>query len=42
VLARACGHHSLSDFTVTDLTSWRREVADLVGISYAGVGGGLR
>jgi hypothetical protein len=27
---------------VDDLTSWRREVADLVGISYAGVGGGLR
>jgi glutamate synthase domain-containing protein 2/nitrite reductase/ring-hydroxylating ferredoxin subunit len=42
VLARACGHHSLSDFTVDDLTSWRREVADLVGISYAGVGGVLR
>jgi glutamate synthase domain-containing protein 2/nitrite reductase/ring-hydroxylating ferredoxin subunit len=40
VLARACGHRSLADFNSTDLTSWRREVADLVGVSYAGVGGG--
>jgi glutamate synthase domain-containing protein 2/nitrite reductase/ring-hydroxylating ferredoxin subunit len=39
VLARACGHRSLSDFRAGDLTSWRREVADLVGISYAGVHG---
>lgn len=38
VLARACGHDSLSHFTPRDLTSWRREVADLVGVSYAGVG----
>jgi glutamate synthase domain-containing protein 2 len=42
VLARACGHRSLSDVHITDLTSWRREVADLVGISYAGVGGSGR
>lgn len=39
VLARACGHRSLSDFTSGDLTSWRRDVADLVGISFAGVRG---
>lgn len=39
VLARACGHRSLSEFHSTDLTSWRREVADLAGVSYAGVGG---
>jgi glutamate synthase domain-containing protein 2/nitrite reductase/ring-hydroxylating ferredoxin subunit len=38
VLARACGHDSLSHFTPRDLTSWKREVADLVGVSYAGVG----
>ncbi len=37
VLARACGHDSLSGFTPHDLTSWKREVADLVGVSYAGV-----
>ncbi len=37
VLARACGHDALSHFTPRDLTTWRREVADLVGVSYAGV-----
>ncbi|MGQ0574326.1 MAG: glutamate synthase-related protein [Pseudonocardia sp.] len=37
VLARACGHDSLSHFTPRDLTSWKREVAELVGVSYAGV-----
>ncbi len=39
VLARACGHARLSDFRADDLTSWRRDVADLVGVGYAGVGG---
>jgi glutamate synthase domain-containing protein 2 len=39
VLARACGHDSLSHFTPRDLTSWKRDVAELVGISYAGVSG---
>ncbi|HET9648898.1 MAG TPA: glutamate synthase-related protein [Microlunatus sp.] len=38
VLARACGHRSLSDFRADDLTSWRLDVADLVGVAYAGVG----
>lgn len=37
VLARACGHDTLSGFTPRDLTSWKRDVADLVGVSYAGV-----
>lgn len=37
VLARACGHRALGDFSVRDLTSWRREVADLVGVTWAGV-----
>lgn len=37
VLARACGHDSLSGFTPRDLTSAKRDVADLVGVSYAGV-----
>ena len=37
VLARACGHDSLSHFTPRDLTSWKREVAELVGVPYAGV-----
>jgi glutamate synthase domain-containing protein 2 len=37
VLARACGHDSLSHFTARDLTSWKRDVAELVGVQYAGV-----
>lgn len=37
VLARACGHHSLSDFRLRDITTWKREVADLSGIRFAGV-----
>ena len=37
VLARACGHDNLSGFTPRDITTWKREVADLSGIRYAGV-----
>lgn len=37
VLARACGHARLSDFAPDDLTTFHREVADLTGITYAGV-----
>jgi len=37
VLARACGHDNLSGFTQRDITTWKREVADLSGIQFAGV-----
>lgn len=37
VLARACGHSRLSDFTPNDITTWKRDMADLSGIRYAGV-----
>ena len=37
VLARACGHHSLSEFNADDLTTFKRDMSDLTGISYAGV-----
>lgn len=37
VLARACGHDSLSDFTARDITTWRREMADLSGVRFAGL-----
>ena len=37
VLARACGHRSLADFCVDDLTTFDREMAHLTGISYGGV-----
>ncbi len=36
VMARACGHRSLADFTAADLSSWKREMADLAGIGFAG------
>ena len=36
VMARACGHHSLSDFTQEDLATWHSEMAKLSGINYAG------
>lgn len=37
VLARACGHHRLTDFNPDDLTTWKREMADLSGVRFAGV-----
>ncbi|MFC1535640.1 glutamate synthase-related protein, partial [Candidatus Neomarinimicrobiota bacterium] len=36
-LARACGHTHLNQFGKDDLTSWKREVAELTGVKYAGV-----
>jgi len=36
VLARACGHDHLNQFNKTDITSWKRDIADLTGIDYAG------
>ena len=38
VMARACGHHSVGQFSIEDLTTWKREMAVLTGIGYAGVG----
>lgn len=37
VMARACGHHHLSQFEQNDLATWHREMADLSGIRYAGL-----
>jgi glutamate synthase domain-containing protein 2 len=39
VMARACGHNSLSGFTSDDLATWDRDMAFLTGINYAGLGG---
>ena len=36
-LARACGHAHLREFSPRDLTAWKREIADLTGVAYAGV-----
>jgi len=37
VLARGCGHAYLGQFVQSDLTTWKREIAELTGIHYAGV-----
>jgi len=38
ILARACGHASLSGFCLEDLTTYDRDLAHLTGVPYAGVG----
>ncbi len=37
VMARACGHDHLRGFGRNDLTTWKRDVAYLTGVRYAGV-----
>ncbi len=37
VMARACGHSHLSQLSVSDLTTWNRDMAYLTGVSYGGV-----
>ncbi len=39
VMARACGHRALADFNRDDLITWKRDMADLSGVSYGGVAG---
>jgi glutamate synthase domain-containing protein 2/CDGSH-type Zn-finger protein len=36
VLARACAHESLSAFNRKDLTSWKKDAAELAGVRWAG------
>jgi glutamate synthase domain-containing protein 2/CDGSH-type Zn-finger protein len=36
VMARACGHDHLNQFCRDDIATWKREIADLTGIAYAG------
>lgn len=38
VLARACGHQHLAEFSREDLVTWKREMAELSGAPFAGVG----
>ncbi|MDA8016041.1 MAG: glutamate synthase-related protein [Thermoanaerobaculia bacterium] len=37
LLARACGHRHLNQFRLSDLTTWKRDVAHLTGVEYGGV-----
>jgi glutamate synthase domain-containing protein 2 len=36
VMARACGHDSLSSFNKNDLATWHREMALLSGVEFSG------
>lgn len=38
VLARACGYDSLAGFERRDLATWKKDIAGLTGVNYAGVG----
>ena len=37
VMARACGHHHLNEFSIDDLTTWKKEMSQLTGIEYGGI-----
>lgn len=39
VMARACGHDALSKFNKDDLATWKRDMAMLSGVNYAGYDG---
>ena len=40
VLARAAGHRHLGDFSIDDLTTYKRDIAELTGVAFGGVGYG--
>lgn len=37
VMARACGHDHLNQFSIEDLATWKKDMAELSGIKFAGV-----
>jgi len=37
VMARACGHRHLSEFNISDLTSFKPDMCKLTGVAYGGV-----
>lgn len=37
VMARACGHDHLNQFNQKDITSWKKDMAELTGIKFAGI-----
>jgi glutamate synthase domain-containing protein 2 len=37
VMARACGHDHLNKFNQNDITTWKKDMADLTGIQFGGV-----
>lgn len=39
VMARACGHTHLNQFNAGDLTTWKKNMADLIAVDYGGMAG---
>jgi glutamate synthase domain-containing protein 2 len=37
VMARACGHDHLSKFNLDDLTTWKKDMAEISGVKFGGV-----
>ena len=37
VMARACGQNYLNQFNQNDITTWKKDMADLTGIKFAGM-----
>lgn len=37
VMARACGHDHLSKFAHEDLTTWKKDMSDIAGVTFGGV-----
>ena len=37
VMARACGHRHLNEFNADDVTTWKKDMAELSGVRFAGV-----
>ncbi len=37
VITRACGHNHLNKFNQKDITSWKKDKAELTGIKFAGM-----
>lgn len=42
ILARACGHNHLNEFSTDDLITWKTEMSQLAGVDYGGVGASIR
>ncbi len=41
VMARACGHDHLGKFNMEDLTTWKKDMADISGVTFGGVAKGM-
>lgn len=36
VMARACGHRHLNEFVIEDLVTWKKDIAEMTGVAFAG------